>query len=185
MVTLPRIAVNTLFAPEIAALYARNDKATMQVLITSATTWTLCLGAGIAAVLFILAEPFLAWFGPGYEAGAPTLRILLIGQVLIAGAGSQLHVMAMTGHERSAAVLLVCSAVANVGVSMILIEFLGSTGAAIGTTTTLVVWNAAMAVFLNRQLGLLPGVFAIARKRIMKSTSIGPDTKRCESSKAS
>jgi len=37
----------------------------------------------------------------------PALRILLVGQVIAAGAGSQMHVMAMTGHERTAAALLV------------------------------------------------------------------------------
>ena len=172
VVTLPRIAVNTLFAPEIAGLYMRNDKATMQLLITKSATWTLCVGVGIAFVLYILAEPLLAWFGPGYEAGAPALRILLIGQVLIACAGSQLYVMTMTGHEREAAVLLVCSAIANVGASLILISYLSSTGAAIGTAATLIVWNVAMAIFLKRRLGLLPGVFAFARQLVMRSQSI-------------
>jgi hypothetical protein len=37
----------------------------------------------------------------------PALRILLVGQVIAASAGSQMHVMAMTGHERAAAALLV------------------------------------------------------------------------------
>lgn len=172
VVTLPRIAVNTLFAPEIAGLYMRNDKATMQVLITKSATWTLCMGVGIAFVLYILAEPLLAWFGPGYEAGVPALRILLIGQVLIASAGSQLYVMTMTGHEREAAVLLVCSAVANVGASFILISYLSSTGAAIGTAATLVVWNVAMAIFLKRRLGLLPGVFAFVRAIVTTRPSV-------------
>ena len=130
------------------------------------------MGVGIAFVLYILAEPLLAWFGPGYEAGVPALRILLIGQVLIASAGSQLYVMTMTGHEREAAVLLVCSAVANVGASFILISYLSSTGAAIGTAATLVVWNMAMAIFLKRRLGLLPGVFAFVRALVTTRPSV-------------
>lgn len=167
VVTLPRIAVNTLFAPEIASLYMRSDKATMQVLITRSARWTLCVGAAIAIVLYIAAEPLLAWFGPGYEAGAPALRILLIGQVLVASAGSQLYVMTMTGHERAALVLLVSSALANVVASLILVHYLGSTGAAIGTTAALVVWNVAMAIFLKRRLGLSPGIFDFAQTRAM------------------
>jgi O-antigen/teichoic acid export membrane protein len=160
VVTLPRIAVNTLFAPVISDLYARSDRETMQLLITRTSSWTFCAGTCIAAALFLLADPLLAWFGAGYEAGVPALRILLISQVMAASAGSQLYVMTMTGHERQAAVLLVCCAVVNAGASAVLIDVFGLAGAAIGTAVSLVVWNVAMALFLWRRLNLLPGVLA-------------------------
>jgi O-antigen/teichoic acid export membrane protein len=163
VVTLPRIAVNTLFAPEISNLHACGDKVTMQVLITKAASWTFCAGVCIAAALFVLAGPLLAWFGPGYEAGVSALRILLISQVMAASAGSQLYVMTMTGHERRAAVLLVCCAMINAGASSVLVGMFGLIGAAIGTAVSLVAWNAAMALFLWRGLQLLPGVLAIFR----------------------
>jgi O-antigen/teichoic acid export membrane protein len=172
VVTLPRIAVNTLFAPVISDLYARSDKETMQVLITRAASWTFCAGICIAAALFILAEPLLSWFGAGYEAGVPALRVLLISQVMAASAGSQLYVMTMTGHERSAAVLLVCCAMVNAGASAVLVGMFGLTGAAIGTAVSLVVWNVAMALFLRRRLNLLPGVLAIFRIPLGKEQGV-------------
>ena len=172
VVTLPRIAVNTLFAPVISDLYARRDKETMQVLITRAASWTFCAGICIAAALFILAEPLLAWFGAGYEAGVPALRILLISQVMAASAGSQLYVMTMTGHERSAAVLLVSCAMVNAGASAVLIGTFGLAGAAIGTAVSLVVWNVAMALFLWQRLNLLPGVLAIFRIPLDKAPGV-------------
>jgi O-antigen/teichoic acid export membrane protein len=172
VVTLPRIAVNTLFAPVISDLYARRDKETMQVLITRAASWTFSAGIFIAAALFVLAEPLLAWFGAGYEAGVPALRILLISQVMAASAGSQLYVMTMTGHERSAAVLLVSCAMVNAGASAVLIGTFGLAGAAIGTAVSLVVWNVAMALFLWRRLNLLPGVLAIFRIPLDKAPGV-------------
>jgi O-antigen/teichoic acid export membrane protein len=172
VVTLPRIAVNTLFAPVISDLYARRDKETMQVLITRASSWTFCAGICIAAALFVLAEPLLAWFGAGYEAGVPALRILLISQVMAASAGSQLYVMTMTGHERSAAVLLVSCAIGNAAASAVLIGLFGLGGAAIGTAVSLVVWNVAMALFLWRRLNLVPGVLAIFRIPLEKERGV-------------
>jgi O-antigen/teichoic acid export membrane protein len=163
VVTLPRIAMNTLFAPVISDLYARKDMRTMQVLIARTSPWTFWAGLGIAAVLFVLAEPLLAWFGAGYDAGVLALRILLVSQVLAASAGSQLYVMTMTGHERSAAVLLVCCATLNAGVSAVLIIMYGLAGAAVGTALSLVIWNVAMAIFLWRRLDLLPGVLGRLR----------------------
>jgi O-antigen/teichoic acid export membrane protein len=165
VVTVPRIAVNTLFAPTISSLYVRKDQETMQTLVTRAASWTFCAGFFIALALFIAADPLLAWFGSGFEAGVPALRILLVSQLIVAGAGSQLYVMTMTGHERSAAVLLTSITAANIVISVALIKPFGLIGAAMATAATLTVWNAAMSFFLWRRLHLLPGVLATFRFR--------------------
>jgi O-antigen/teichoic acid export membrane protein len=182
VVALPRIAVNTLFAPTISGLFVRKDQATLQVLVTTAAAWTLAAAACIALVLFILAEPLLSWFGPGYETGVPALRILLIGQVIAASAGSQLYVMTMTGHERGAAVLLISSAVANAVASAVLIGLFQLTGAAVATTATLVVWNVAMGLSLWFDLHLLPGVLAMFRAPLAKKASVENRTRGGECS---
>jgi O-antigen/teichoic acid export membrane protein len=163
VVALPRTAVNTLFAPTISSLFTRNERTMMQLLVARAASWMLSAAACIALVLAALAEPLLAWFGPGFEGGVPALRILLLGQVIVSSAGSQLYVMIMTGHERSAAALLVASAGANLLVCVVLINLVGLTGAAIATTVTLIAWNLAMAAFIWRRLQLLPGVLAMFR----------------------
>jgi O-antigen/teichoic acid export membrane protein len=160
VVALPRVAINTLFAPTISGLFAKNEHVMLQKLITTAAWWTLAASGFIGGVLFVLAEPLFAWFGPGYATGVPALRILLIGQMIIAAAGSQLHVMTMTGHERSAAVLLVSITIGNMAVSAGLIGVFGLNGAAIGTAATLIIWNLAMGLFLWRRLNLVPGVLA-------------------------
>jgi len=109
-------------------------------------------GICIAAALFVLAEPLLAWFGAGYDAGVPALRILLISQVIAASAGSQLYVMTMTGHERSAAVRCSCPARWSTRArSAVLIGMFGLTGAAIGT-----------AVFVSGRLECGDGALSMA-----------------------
>jgi O-antigen/teichoic acid export membrane protein len=91
---------------------------------------------------------------------------------MAASAGSQLYVMTMTGHERSAAVLLVCCATVNAGASAVLIGMFGLIGAAIGTAASLVIWNVAMALFLRRRLNLLPGVLTIFRIPLEKQPGV-------------
>jgi O-antigen/teichoic acid export membrane protein len=93
------------------------------------------------------------------------LRILLVGQVIVAAAGSQLHLMTMTGRERSAAVQLVCSVAANAIVGALLVRPLGPTGAALAATTALIGWNTAMGLSIRRHLRLFPGVLADWPKR--------------------
>jgi len=115
-------------------------------------------------------------FSPGsalvMRPGVPALRVLLNRQAMAASAGSQLYVMTMTGHERSAAVLLVSCAMVNAAASAVLIGTFGLAGAAIGTAVSLVVWNVAMALFLWRRLNLLPGVLAIFRVPLQKEHSV-------------
>jgi O-antigen/teichoic acid export membrane protein len=144
----------------------------MQILLTRTSSWTFCAGLCIASALFVLADPLLAWFGAGYDAGVTALRILIIGQVMAASAGSQLQVMTMTGHERGAAVLLVSCAIVNAGASAALIAMLSLTGAAIGTAASLVIWNVVMALFLLRRLRLLPGMLASIRLPLEKRLGV-------------
>jgi len=172
VVALPRIAINTLFAPTISGLFARKDQAMLQALVTTAASWTLAASAFIAFTLFVMAEPFLGWFGPGYDAGVPALRILLIAQVIAASAGSQMYVMIMTGHERGAALLLVSHTVVNAALSVWLIGLFGLSGAAMGTGAILVVWNAAMGLYLWRRLHLVPGVLAAFRALLVKALDL-------------
>ena len=135
----------------------------MQALVIRAASWSLCAAAGIAVVLAVVIEYLLAWFGPEYVAGADALRILLVGQVISASAGSQTHVLAMTGHERNLAGLIAAGAAVNLVISIAMITQFGVTGAAWGMTMSLVLWNAATALFIWRRLQLWPGVYGALR----------------------
>ncbi|MGH7074242.1 MAG: oligosaccharide flippase family protein [Stellaceae bacterium] len=159
-ITLPRTAINALLAPTMSDLFVRNDRAALQSIIGKTALWTLLGAVVIALPIFILARPLLGLCGQEFETGALALRILVIGQVIAAMAGSQLHLMNMTGRERSAAVLIVCSTLALAAVGAALISALGVTGAALAATVALVGWNAAMSVSIWRHLRLLPGMIA-------------------------
>jgi len=161
VVAMPRTAVNTLFAPMIASLFARGETATMQVLVARTASWMACAGLCIAVPVFVLAEPLLGCFGPGYEAGAPVVRILLVGQIISVSAGSQLYVMTMTGQERRAAVLLLACAIGNAAATAVLIGLLGLVGAAVAAAASLIVMNATLAASLWRSLRLAPGVMGL------------------------
>jgi len=137
-------AINTLLVPAISELFVWGGREALRALVGKATLWTLLGALSIALPVALLAVPLLALFGRDFGAGTSTLRILLIGQVVAAGAGSQLYLMTMTGHERKAAILLVSSAVANAIFSAALIDSMGSIGPAVATTTTLALWNWIM-----------------------------------------
>jgi O-antigen/teichoic acid export membrane protein len=170
VVVLPRIAVNTRFAPMVAELFVQRDQTGLQELITKAASWTLIGAACIALPLFFLAQPILAWFGPGFQAAVLPMRVLLVSQVIAAGAGSQIFLMTMTGQERSAAVVVVLAALGNFLLTMPLVHLYGLTGAAVANAITLLVWNVVMATLIYKKLGAVPGMLAVfmGRRRSTK-----------------
>lgn len=161
LVLLPRMAVNALLAPMISEVFIRNDRPALQRLTRIAAIWTSLGSVVIAVPLFVLTKPLLTWFGPDFIVGGLALHILLAGQVLVSATGSQLFLLTMTGHERIAAMILICCAVANVALTILLIATLGLAGAAAASTAMLVTWNVAMAFFIWRKLDLLPSVLMI------------------------
>jgi O-antigen/teichoic acid export membrane protein len=164
-VTLPQVAVNTLLAPVISDLFVRNDRAGLQAMVAKSSLWTLFGATCIALPVLAFAETALALFGTDFVAGSPALRILVVAQVIAAAAGSQLHLLNMTGHERRAAILLVSSIVANATLAIALVRPLGPIGAAFAAAVALLAWNTVMGISILRHLQLLPGILSIFGNR--------------------
>ena len=158
LTALPRMAVATAFAPTVSALFAREDQAGLQSLITKAAFLSLIGTAGAAIPLLLLAQPLLAWFGDDFVTGAPIVTILALGQVFAAACGPQQHLITMTGHERTGAAMLAVCAGLNFAACMLMIDSLGMTGAALAMTATVIAWNVAMGAFIYRRLHLMPGL---------------------------
>ena len=97
-----------------------------------------------------------------FAAGAPIARILIMGYLFSASCGPQLNLLTMTGHEWAAATAMVSGAVTNVAACMVGIALDGSTGAAVGFTLALVVWNMAMAIYIRKRLNIVPGLIFAA-----------------------
>jgi O-antigen/teichoic acid export membrane protein len=161
LVAIPRTALNTLFAPAISRLFDRKDHAQLQELVTKSTILSLGAAVFIAIGLLFTAQFLFGWFGDSFIVGVPALQVLLIGQVIIAGAGSQLPIMTMTGNERAAVVLILIGAAINVAATAILTLWLGMIGAALAGVGSLIIWNILMTIFIWRRLRLLPGLLAI------------------------
>jgi len=170
LVAIPKTAVNTLFAPTISRLFDRKDHAQLQELVTKSTMWSLCASAIIALGLLIIARFLFGWFGDNFSDGLPALRVLLIGQVFIAAAGSQLPIMTMTGNESGAVMLILIGAAVNVAATIVLTLWLGMTGTALAAVGSIIIFNILMAIFIWRRLRLLPGLVAIfVQPKLIKS----------------
>lgn len=165
LVLLPRTALNALFAPLVADLFARGDRAGLHGLIVRTAWWTLSGAAGVALPLCLIAHPILQLLGTGFSDGAPALRILLIGQLFASAAGPQLFLLTMTGHERETAFLQAAVAVANIGLSALFIWQAGLQGAAWAATIMQLGLTAGLALLIWHKLRLALGLIALVNFR--------------------
>jgi O-antigen/teichoic acid export membrane protein len=99
---LPIIALSlqATFAAQIASASHIGQRTEMARLCRTATSLSTLIFVPVAALVFIFAKEILSVFGPEFVSGATTLRILTVGQTVIAGFGIAGQVLVMAGHAR-------------------------------------------------------------------------------------
>lgn len=158
LVALPRMAIASAFAPQVSALYARNDVGGLRGLTARSALLSLIVTILVAISLLVATPTLLRWLGPSFMTATPSVVILMSGQVFAAAFGPQQHLLTMTGHERASAAIFLGSATFSLVACFALIPILGVTGAALATVGSTVLLNAAMAWVIWRYLSLPPGV---------------------------
>lgn len=151
-------AVNAAAAPQFASLWALGRVDELQRLVTKLAGlifWpSLAISAGIAA----LSVPLLDLFGPEFHAARSALLILLVGQIINAGAGSVGYLLTLTGYHREATVALGLSAVACIVLAAVGVWAFGLVGAALGSTIGFLLWNGSLYWLVVRKLGIHPSI---------------------------
>jgi O-antigen/teichoic acid export membrane protein len=144
-------AFGFLFVPHAARMFARGDLAGVNDLYWKTSLWIAVLTFPVFAITSALAEPLTLWlFGPRYALASTLLVILSIGFYVNAALGFNAATLRVHGKVRAVVVADVAAALAAVGMSLLLIPRYAAIGAAIGTTTALVVQNVLNHLRLSR-----------------------------------
>ena len=157
------LAVNAIAAPLIASLYAQGDRPGLQQLVSTVARWMFYPALATAIGLFSLAEPILQLFGPEFIAAKGALGTLILGQLVNVGAGSVAYLMTMTGHQDQSVLVMGASALVNVLLNLVGIQFFGIFGAALATAVSMAMWNIWLHVLVVRQLGVYPSILGTFR----------------------
>ncbi|MGI9510963.1 MAG: oligosaccharide flippase family protein [Geminicoccaceae bacterium] len=159
MVTFPFFAINMVFAPTVAALFASGDQERLQQVVKISCWWILVCGLVIALPLFIFAEFVLSIMGPDFVEGTSVLRILLLGSIATAFAGPVGSLLNMTGNERATSVGFVTAAATTIALNMLLIPTFGDFGASIVRSATLAGMYFGLVLYAWHKLKVRPTVF--------------------------
>jgi O-antigen/teichoic acid export membrane protein len=115
--------------------------------------WTFLPSLAMAGVLVILGRPLLELFGEGFAAGYPALVILLLGLMARASIGPVEKLLTMLGQQSVCALVYALAFLANIGLNLVMVPHLGLTGAAVATSSALVLESILLFILAKRRLG--------------------------------
>jgi O-antigen/teichoic acid export membrane protein len=160
LVVLPTLALSAVLTPTLTTLWVARDKRGLQRIMTKSSRGVTLISLPLAVGFIIFGHQLLKVFGTSFTVGTRALTVLCVGQIINVLAGSNGILLVMTGHERDAAFISTACAVLNCVLCASLIPYWGTTGAAAGAVTSLIVWNLWLVARSRRRLGIRPTIFA-------------------------
>lgn len=136
-------SVNLMFAPFVADLYARGERAELDRLYKLLTRWILAATLPVFVVAAIAPGEVMTIFGGSFEGGMAALLILLVGQLVNVATGSSGFILIMVGRTGWDFVIYAGSIVLNVALAFVLCPRFGIEGAALANAVTLTLSNLA------------------------------------------
>ncbi len=149
--------------PLVSQSKGAGDTATVRRILVDGTRFLLAIAVPFIVLLLFYAEPFvLLWMGEEFAESVPVLRILLLAMLFASVQLNAANVLGMTGQHRFVAFAMGGSALLNLVLSIILVQFYGLIGIALGTLfATLIVEFALVVPRACRDQGLPLAGFAL------------------------
>lgn len=147
-------AVGSAVANRFSALNARGDREGLERFVRDAVNWTFWPSLLAAMVILALGQPLLWLFGPEFTSGYPVMIILVVGFLFRSAIGPSEFLLNMLGQQAACATVLVTTAVLNLILNVLLVPWLGLVGAAMATSTSLLITALLQYAVARHRLGL-------------------------------
>lgn len=159
-------AINQVLHPHFARIYQEQDMQKLQRLVTVSSRGILALALPPALIFIFFGSSLIEWiFGAQFKIGAMALSILVVGQLGSAAFGSVGALLNMTGNERDTVRGLGIAIVANIFLNFTLIPFWGMEGAAVATSSSLLIWNFILRKSVWKRLSIETSALGIWKRK--------------------
>jgi len=148
LVSVVLSSVNAVLGPQIAKDFNKNDVSALRLKIKKSTRSIFVSTTPIIIGLALLAQPILSLFGPAYIQAHGALLILLAGQMVNAFCGSVGVYLNMTSKQIAFQWIIASAVVVNVILNGVLIPRYGMLGAAIATSSSMILWNITAVTYV-------------------------------------
>jgi O-antigen/teichoic acid export membrane protein len=148
-------AFDSIFSPMAADLHARGENKRLGELYRVCTKWGLYVSAPVfLVILFAPAQLVECTYGSPYVNAATPLVILSLGKLFLMTTAISASVLLMTGRQTIVVALPLAVLPIDLFLNFILARAFGLVGAAVATTISAVILNAALIIAVWKQLGI-------------------------------
>ena len=158
-------AINSMLAPRIAALYARDEGEKLQKVLQSVVVFLALPTILITLMIVLFRFEILRLFGPAYVAGEVPLIVLMVGYIVNASVGPCAFLLSMTGNERVLAYVRGGATGLALALNLVLIPAFGILGAAVAASTTMAALNVALWLIGWKKTGIDTSILCLLRRR--------------------
>jgi O-antigen/teichoic acid export membrane protein len=137
----------------------------LKAFMRAAIGWTFLPSLAMGIVILLLGKPLLAMFGPSFPSAYPLLPALLVGLLARASIGPVEKLLSMVGHQGACAYVYAFAFATNIALSVALVPRLGLMGAAVATSTALILESILLFVLAKQLLSIHVFYWGAAKKR--------------------
>ncbi len=155
--------LNNILFPVASELHALADTKRLRQVVLDGSRLSVTLAAGLGIGLIAIGRPFLGlWVGDEFLAGYPILVILTLVAMAAVAQDLPSKVLMITGKQKLMAAVSLVDAFANATLSIILVQFMGILGVALGTLVPFSAVVGFVLIYAARTIGLSIRSFAFA-----------------------
>jgi O-antigen/teichoic acid export membrane protein len=160
LVSFVYFAVSAAVAHRFTEYHVSGDRERLATFLADSIRWTFWPSVAATVAILLMGKPLLALFGPVFVEGFQAMIILAAGLLARAAVGPVERLLTMLGEQRICAAIYALAFAINLALCIILIPRLGIEGAAISTTTALVVESVMLFVVTKNRLALHAFIWA-------------------------
>jgi O-antigen/teichoic acid export membrane protein len=134
--------------------HVNQDTDGLKTILADSIRWTFWASLAAAVVILAMGQPLLSLFGARFVDGYHLMFILTAGLMARAAVGPVERLLNMLGEQRACAMVYATAFILNLGLCIVLIPRLGVDGAAVATSTALIVESILLFLVTRRRLGL-------------------------------
>ncbi len=181
-------AFGFIFIPLISELYSQNKKEEIRKIYKTSTRWMFSIIFPMFLIFVLFPDNILRiLFGEEFVLGSLTLVILTFGNLIIVISGLSRETLTAIGKTKINMYLTFITAISNFFINLFLIPIYGMIGAAIATSSSVILYQILSLFFLYKKIKIQPydknyfrpffisllsiGIFYFILKFLFKSTS--------------
>lgn len=135
------------------AYHVAGDRKKLASFFAETISWTFWPSLAVCAVILAFGRPLLALFGGDFASGYAVMFILAVGMLARAAVGPAERLLNMLGERKQCAAVYAGAFAINLALCIVLIPRFGIEGAAVSTSTALVVESVLLYLVARRRLG--------------------------------